>query len=94
MLGDKKAEAYEIKKIVLNSEFWSKEGDIITVGQLLIKVFCLVDEDEKPMMGFIYEVVDRAKLGFIGIVAIIRRTKKSSTIYGISNYIMVSMRLV
>ncbi|KAK5845860.1 hypothetical protein PVK06_002097 [Gossypium arboreum] len=47
--------AYEAKKI------WKKTNDLIKVYEPLVKVLRLVDSDEKPTMGFIYEAVDRAK---------------------------------
>lgn len=58
---DKKGLGYEAKKIVLNKEFWSKARDILKVFEPLVKVLRLVDGDEKPTMGFLYEAIDRAK---------------------------------
>ncbi|KAE8690354.1 hypothetical protein F3Y22_tig00110895pilonHSYRG00140 [Hibiscus syriacus] len=52
---------YETKKIILGKEFWKKTNDLIKVYEPLVKVLRLVDSDEKPTMGFIYEAVDRAK---------------------------------
>ena len=49
------------KKIVLEKDFWKKANDLIKVYEPLVKVLRLVDSDEKPTMGFIYEAVDRAK---------------------------------
>ncbi|XP_057962814.1 uncharacterized protein LOC131154213 isoform X1 [Malania oleifera] len=54
--------AYDSKKIILGKEFWQKASDIIKVQEPLVKVLKLVDGDEKPTMGFIYEAIDRAKL--------------------------------
>ena len=53
--------AYEAKKIVLGKDFWKKANDLIKVYEPLVRVLRLVDSDEKPTMGFIYEAVDRAK---------------------------------
>ncbi|KAE8654777.1 hypothetical protein F3Y22_tig00117046pilonHSYRG00033 [Hibiscus syriacus] len=53
--------AYEAKKIILGKDFWKKANDLIKVYEPLVKVLKLVDSDEKPTMGFIYEAVDRAK---------------------------------
>ncbi|MFQ6656982.1 hypothetical protein Gotur_026851, partial [Gossypium turneri] len=53
--------AYEAKKIVLGKYFWKKANDLIKVYEPLVKVLRLMDSDEKPTMGFIYEAVDRAK---------------------------------
>ncbi|KAG8486129.1 hypothetical protein CXB51_019483 [Gossypium anomalum] len=57
----KSGPAYEVKKIVLGKDFWKKANDLIKVYEPLVKVLRLVDSDEKPTMGFIYEAVDRAK---------------------------------
>ncbi|XP_057970336.1 uncharacterized protein LOC131159441 [Malania oleifera] len=58
----KSGPAYDSKKIILGKEFWQKASDIIKVQEPLVKVLKLVDGDEKPTMGFIYEAIDRAKL--------------------------------
>ncbi|KAL4379541.1 hypothetical protein GQ457_02G039760 [Hibiscus cannabinus] len=50
--------AYEAKKIVVGKDFWKKAADII---EPLVKKLRLIDSDEEPTMGFIYEVIDRAK---------------------------------
>ena len=57
----KSGPAYEAKKIVLGKEFWRRARDITKVYEPLVKVLWLVDSDEKPTMGFIYEAIDRAK---------------------------------
>ncbi|KAG8499011.1 hypothetical protein CXB51_005399 [Gossypium anomalum] len=57
----KSGPAYEAKKIVLGKDFLKKANDLIKVYEPLVKVLRLVDSDEKPTMGFIYEAVDRAK---------------------------------
>ncbi|XP_039054496.1 uncharacterized protein LOC120196874 [Hibiscus syriacus] len=57
----KSGPAYEAKKIVLGKDFWKKSVDIIKVYELLVKVLRLIDGDEKPTIGFIYEAIDRAK---------------------------------
>ncbi|MFQ6654319.1 hypothetical protein Gotur_025370, partial [Gossypium turneri] len=56
-----KKSAYEAKKIVFGKDFWKKANDLIKVYEPLEKVLRLVDSNEKPTMGFIYEAVDRAK---------------------------------
>ncbi|WJX46016.1 hypothetical protein P8452_32853 [Trifolium repens] len=54
-------EGYEARKIVLSKDFWSKAKDILKVYEPLVQVLRLVDGDEKPTMGFLYEAIDRAK---------------------------------
>ncbi|KAK5774996.1 hypothetical protein PVK06_042862 [Gossypium arboreum] len=57
----KSGPTYEAKKIILGKDFWKKANDLIKVYEPLVKVLILVDSDEKPTIGFIYEAVDRAK---------------------------------
>ncbi|KAE8673581.1 hypothetical protein F3Y22_tig00111779pilonHSYRG00152 [Hibiscus syriacus] len=59
----KTGSAYEAKKIILGKDFWKKANDLIKVYEPLVKVLRLVDSDEKPAIGFIYEAVDREKTG-------------------------------
>ncbi|KAL7191334.1 hypothetical protein ACSBR2_023416 [Camellia fascicularis] len=53
---------YKVKKIILETEFWQKATELCKVHEPLVRVLRLVDGDEKPTMGFIYEAIDRAKL--------------------------------
>ncbi|KAG8635684.1 hypothetical protein MANES_16G054458v8 [Manihot esculenta] len=59
--------AHEAKKIVLGlgnegRNFWERAQQIMKVQEPLLKVLRLVDGDDKPTMGFIYEAMERAKL--------------------------------
>jgi len=45
----------------LDSKFWHDVTTCIKAAYPLIKVLQLVDSDEKPAMGFIYEAMDQAK---------------------------------
>jgi hypothetical protein len=45
----------------LSKDFWSKAKDILKVYEPIVQVLRLVDGDEKPIMGFLYEAIDRAK---------------------------------
>jgi hypothetical protein len=58
---EKSGPGHEAKKIVLSKDFWSKAKDILKVYEPLVQVLRLVDGDEKPTMGFLYEAIDRAK---------------------------------
>jgi hypothetical protein len=52
----------EVAKIVLEDhEFWSQCHHIVKVTEPLVRVLRLVDGDEKPAMGYLYEAMDRAK---------------------------------
>ncbi|KAL7189254.1 hypothetical protein ACSBR1_038991 [Camellia fascicularis] len=58
----KTGQPYKVKKIILGKEFWQKATELCKVYEPLVRVLRLVDGDEKPTMGFIYEAIDRAKL--------------------------------
>ncbi|CAO2841422.1 unnamed protein product [Amaranthus hypochondriacus] len=56
-----------VRELILgNSEiatkFWQRENEILQIMEPLLQVLRLVDGDEKPTMGFIYEAMERAKL--------------------------------
>ena len=52
----------EISKIVLEDySFWSQCKNIVKVSEPLVRVLCLLDGDEKPAMGYLYEAMDKAK---------------------------------
>ncbi|XP_068503640.1 uncharacterized protein [Phaseolus vulgaris] len=50
-----------VENLVLNKGFWSNILNCLRGALPLIKVLCMVDSDEKPAMGFIYEEMDLAK---------------------------------
>ena len=67
----------EISKIVLEDySFWSQCKNTVKVSEPLIRVLCLVDGDEKPAMGYLYEAMDKAK------EEIKRRLKNKVSLYG------------
>ena len=54
-------EGKRIQSYVLDNKFWDDVTTCIKAAYPLIKVLRLVDSDEKPAMGFIYEAMDQAK---------------------------------
>lgn len=62
----------EIAGIVLDSSFWKNVEHILSVSESLVMVLRLVDSEDKPAMGYLYEAMNRAKL------AIRRRLKKKT----------------
>ncbi|XP_075654755.1 uncharacterized protein LOC142624914 [Castanea sativa] len=78
----KTAVGKEISKIVLEDySFWSQCTHIVKVSEPLVRVLRLVDGDEKPAMGYLYEAMDKAK------EEIKRRLKNKVSLYG--HYIRV-----
>ena len=52
----------EICKIVLEDySFWYQYKKIVKVSEPLVRVLRLVDGDEKPTMGYLYEAMDKKK---------------------------------
>ncbi|KAG5566685.1 hypothetical protein RHGRI_002291 [Rhododendron griersonianum] len=52
----------EVAKILLEDrEFWSNCQLVVKVSEPLVRVLRLTDGDEKPVMGYLYEAMDKAK---------------------------------
>ncbi|KAG6647489.1 hypothetical protein CIPAW_07G082500 [Carya illinoinensis] len=52
----------EIAGIVLEDrEFWTQCQFIVTISEPLVRVLRLVDGDEKPVMGYLYNAMEKAK---------------------------------
>ena len=52
----------EVSKIVLEDhEFWTQCYHIVKITEPLVRVLRLVNGDEKPAMGYLYEAMVRAK---------------------------------
>jgi hypothetical protein len=52
----------EIATIILqDKEFCLRYKHIVKVGELLVRILWLVDSEEKPAMGYLYEQIDKAK---------------------------------
>lgn len=57
----KTPEGILVEKAVMDKKFWKDVVNCMRAAFPLIRVLRLVDSDEKPAMGFIYEEMDRAK---------------------------------
>ena len=62
----KDATAKEVRQLILSStkealSFWKKADEVLKLFEPLVKVLRLVDGDDKPTMGFIYEAMERTK---------------------------------
>ncbi|KAK4423205.1 hypothetical protein Salat_1903300 [Sesamum alatum] len=57
----KEAQGKLVASIMLMPSFWNYVLFIVKVAGPLVKVLQLVDGEKKPPMGYIYEVMDRAK---------------------------------
>ncbi|KAG8478628.1 hypothetical protein CXB51_028500 [Gossypium anomalum] len=52
----------DMMEVINSSKFWKKAVDVLKIQESLVKVLRMCDGDEKPIMSFIYEAMDRAKL--------------------------------
>jgi len=50
-----------VESLILDKRFWKNVLNFLRSVIFLIKVLCMVNSDEKPAMGFIYEEMDLAK---------------------------------
>ena len=50
-----------VQESALDSGFWKNVVSCLKAACPLIQVLHLVDSDEKPAMGFIYDAIDNAK---------------------------------
>ncbi|XP_077248253.1 uncharacterized protein LOC143887897 [Tasmannia lanceolata] len=57
----KLADGREVEQIITDRKFWENIQRIIKVTQPLVTVLRMVDSEERPAMGFIYEAIDRSK---------------------------------
>lgn len=70
---------YDKKKIenvcntVLTSTFWTKEDELFRVIEPLMRVLRVVNQDEKPTVPVIYEVMERTKMS---IKVVVKHYKK------------------
>jgi hypothetical protein len=55
------AEGKEMEDIILNSNFWRVVESTVKTIEPLVKVLRMVDGEENPTMGYLYEAMDRAK---------------------------------
>ncbi|KAH7672113.1 Ribonuclease H-like protein [Dioscorea alata] len=51
----------KIVDLVLDSSFWKECVVIVKVAKPLVRVLRIVDGDDRPAMGFIYEAINKAK---------------------------------
>ena len=52
----------EIAAIVLDNKFWKYVEYIFKCYESLVMLLCLVDSEDKPAMGYLYEAMNRAEL--------------------------------
>ncbi|XP_057425969.1 uncharacterized protein LOC130719358 [Lotus japonicus] len=54
-------EGKQVQRIVKDSQFWKNIVICLKAAGPMIEVLRLVDSDEKPAMGFVYDAIDTAK---------------------------------
>lgn len=67
----------DVANIILqDKEFWTQCQHIVDVTEPLVRTLQLVDSDEKPAIGYIYEAIEKAK------EAIKLRLKNNTSVFG------------
>ncbi|XP_058093614.1 uncharacterized protein LOC131239769 [Magnolia sinica] len=56
----KKAEGKRVQQTILSQSFWTQVVKVLKSSEPLLTVLRLVDGDEKPAMGYIYDAMERA----------------------------------
>nr|XP_016514653.1 PREDICTED: uncharacterized protein LOC107831404 [Nicotiana tabacum] len=57
----KESAGKEVAHIILSYSFWNNVLHALKIGGPLVNVLRLVDGEQKPPMGYLYEAMDRAK---------------------------------
>lgn len=65
--GSKTQKGKEVSEIVLSTTFWKECLVIIKVVGPLVRLLRLVDSDERPVLGYVYEGMYRARKGIKNI---------------------------
>ncbi|CAN6449003.1 unnamed protein product [Victoria cruziana] len=55
-------EGKQVEKLVADAKFWSKVEYAVCCTSPLLKVLRLINADDKPTIGYIYDAIDRAKI--------------------------------
>ncbi|XVE89018.1 hypothetical protein DITRI_Ditri19aG0116400 [Diplodiscus trichospermus] len=54
-------EGKRVAELVGDPSFWKGAGMVVKVALPLVRVLCLINGDDKPHMGYIYETIDQVK---------------------------------
>nr|KYP57411.1 hypothetical protein KK1_003673 [Cajanus cajan] len=57
----KEAKAKKFVEQVLDSGFWTKCVDIVKLTEPFVRVLRIVDKEDKPAMGFLYQAIHKAR---------------------------------
>ncbi|XVF86268.1 hypothetical protein PTKIN_Ptkin18bG0026800 [Pterospermum kingtungense] len=56
-----RAEGKRVVELVGDHSFWKGAGMVVKIALPLVRVVCLINGDDKPQMGYIYETMDQVK---------------------------------
>ncbi|XVF23267.1 hypothetical protein REPUB_Repub13aG0021800 [Reevesia pubescens] len=56
-----RAEGKRVAELVGDPSFWKEAGIVVKIALPLVRVLCLINGDDKPQMGYIYETIDQMK---------------------------------
>ena len=59
----RESKAKEVVSIILDNSFWDDINVLVNISSPLIHLLRIVDSDQRPAIGYVYEGMHRARLG-------------------------------
>ena len=59
----RESKAKEVVSIILDNSFWDDINVLVKISSPLIHLLRIVDSDQRPAIGYVYEGMHRARLG-------------------------------
>ncbi|XP_065637716.1 uncharacterized protein LOC136070957 [Quercus suber] len=59
----RESKAKEVVSIILDNSFWDDINVLVKISSPLIRLLRIVDSDQRPAIGYVYEGMHRARLG-------------------------------
>ncbi|KAK8921641.1 hypothetical protein KSP39_PZI020191 [Platanthera zijinensis] len=76
----KTSKVHDVVSIILDNHFWNMCLKMTKVAGPLIRLLCIVDSDEKPSLGYVYDGMYRARKGIKLIFKNVKRLYKPYTL--------------
>ena len=59
----RESKTIEVVSIILDNSFWDDINVLVKISSSLIRLLRIVDSDQRPAIGYVYEGMHRARLG-------------------------------
>ena len=59
----RESKAKEVVSIILDNSFWDDINVLVKISSPLIRLLWIVDSNQRPAIGYVYEGMHRARLG-------------------------------